>query len=175
MSVVLFRVDDRLVHGQVIASWGRVLSPSRIVVISDTIAQSSWERDLYETAIPEGVAFEVWSVAEAAVKFESCEAASEKVFILVEDLRTAMRLLESGLPLGELNLGGIHYEEGREELLPYLYLSTEDKERLLWLRERGVRILAQDVPSELVEAFRESRERFEARAGGPGAPPRPGR
>jgi mannose/fructose/N-acetylgalactosamine-specific phosphotransferase system component IIB len=147
MSVVLFRVDDRLVHGQVIASWGRVLSPSRIVVISDTVAQSSWERDLYETAIPEGVVFEVWSVAEAGVKFGSCEAAGEKVFILVEDLRTVTRLLENGLPLGELNLGGIHYEEGREELLPYLYLSTEDKERLLWLRERGVRVLAQDVPS----------------------------
>lgn len=154
MAVVLFRVDDRLVHGQVTAGWGRVLSPSRIVVISDTISRSSWEKDLYAAAVPESIAFEVWSVAEAGERFGPCDASREKVFILVEDLETVTRLVQNGLALEELNLGGIHHEHGREEILPYLYLSPEDRRRLLWLKERGVHVFAQDVPTAgAVDAF----------------------
>jgi mannose/fructose/N-acetylgalactosamine-specific phosphotransferase system component IIB len=147
MPVVLFRVDDRLVHGQVIASWGRVYSPSRIIIISDAIARSSWERDLYATAVPAGVAFDVWSVEEARKEFLSCDAAAEKVFVIVEDLETVTRLVEGGTPIREVKLGGIHHDEGRREVLPYLYLSREDRERLRWLSDRGMNITGQDVPS----------------------------
>jgi mannose/fructose/N-acetylgalactosamine-specific phosphotransferase system component IIB len=147
MTVVLFRVDDRLVHGQVTAGWGRVLSPEKIVIISDSIASSSWESELYRTAVPEGVDFEVLTVDELVERYASFDQSSEKVVILVEDLETVARCVESGLRIERINVGGIHYDEGKEEVLPYVYLDEDDRERLFELRERGISCSAQDVPS----------------------------
>jgi len=147
MAVVLFRVDDRLAHGQVTAGWGRVLSPARIVIISDPIAGSSWETALYRTAIPQGVEFEVLTVEQALEKFPTYTEGREKVFILVENIETVSRLVEGGLVLDKVNLGGIHHDRGREEILPYIYLSPLDRERLIELKEKGIDLIAQDVPS----------------------------
>ncbi len=147
MTVDLFRVDDRLVHGQVTAGWGRVLEPGRIVIIDDETAGSGWEKDLYESAVPPDTAFEVWSVEEAVTGLPACREDDVTTFVLVRDLDTLTRLVERGCPVGEVNLGGIHYEEGRRELLPYLYLDSDDRARLLWLREQGVAVTARDLPT----------------------------
>jgi mannose/fructose/N-acetylgalactosamine-specific phosphotransferase system component IIB len=147
MAVVLFRVDDRLVHGQVTAGWGRVLSPSRIVVINDSIAESDWEKDLYRSAVPEGIDFEVWTVEEAIEKFMFHNESNEKVFVLVEDLETVSRLVDGGLEIESVNIGGIHYEDGKQEVISYVYLSSADRDLLFELKKRGVNIVAQDVPT----------------------------
>ncbi len=147
MAVVLFRVDDRLVHGQVTSGWGRVLKPARIVVINDSLAASSWEMDLFRSAIPEEIIFEVLTVEQAASIMPRFCKSSEKVFVLIEDLHTLVSLVERGAEIGPVNLGGLHFDDGKEEILPYVYLNKDDVKILLWLREHGVDIRAQDVPS----------------------------
>jgi len=155
MTVVLLRVDDRLVHGQVTAGWGRVLSPSRIVIISDSIAGSSWETDLYRTAIPEGVQLDVLTVDQALETFSSYTDGNEKVFVLVENIEVVSSLVEGGLEVKKVNLGGIHHDEGKKEIVSYIYLSPEDIDRLTQLREKGIDISAQDVPSgKKIDIFR---------------------
>ncbi|MFQ6103137.1 MAG: PTS system mannose/fructose/N-acetylgalactosamine-transporter subunit IIB [Candidatus Glassbacteria bacterium] len=162
MTIILFRVDERLVHGQVTAGWGRVLQPSRIVIINDSIAAENWERELIRPAVPEGVEFEVLTVGEAVDKLREYEESRERVFVLVEDLETVTVLVEKGARIRSINLGGIYHEDGREEILPYLYLNPEDKERLFWLGENGMVITVQDVPSARpVDVFKYIRKKEE--------------
>ena len=146
MSWVLHRVDDRLIHGQVVVAWGHHLRPRRIWVVDDTSAANAWERDLLADAAP-GVEVRVVTTAEAAAAYGDETSAEGAAFLLVRDLRTALALIEAGAPIAALNLGGLHYAPGRAKVNDYVYLDEPDRERCRRLLERGVRLEVQDVPA----------------------------
>jgi len=146
MSWALHRVDDRLIHGQVVVAWGHHLRPRRIWVVDDASAASDWERDLLADAAP-GVEVKVVAVAEG-IRIHSEEAAAEgPALLLVRDLRTALALVEGGATVAVLNLGGLHYAPGRTKVNDYLYLDAEDRARCRRLLELGVKLEVQDVPA----------------------------
>jgi len=146
MSWALHRVDDRLIHGQVVVAWGRHLHPQRIWVVDDATAANDWEKQLLATAAP-GVEVRVLTVAEAATEYGQ-EALAEGVSILlVRSLASAAELLEAGAAIPALNLGGIHYAPGRTKVNDYIYLSADDRAHARHLIARGVRLTVQDVPA----------------------------
>ena len=148
MPIVLGRVDDRLVHGQVVIGWGRPLGLQRIVLVDDEVRASEWEQELYRMAAPPEIAVEFSSAAEAAPRLAEWEAARERVLILVGAVATAADLLRrSPGALHKLNLGGIHAGGGRRERLRYLYLSEDELAMLQRLAREGLEISAQDGPS----------------------------
>ncbi len=147
MSVVLVRVDDRLIHGQVIVGWGSAVSPDRIVLADDQIASSSWERDLYRAGVPPGTESEFVSVDAAARRVGAWEASTERVLILVPDVAALVRLCEGAPGIREVNLGGVHQEGDRSQRLTYLFLTDDELVQLQRLQEGGVGITAQDLPS----------------------------
>lgn len=148
MPIVLCRVDDRLVHGQVVIGWGRPLGLQRIVLVDDEVRASEWEQELYRMAAPPEIAVEFSSAAEAAPRLAEWETGKERVLILVGAVATAADLLRrSPGALQKLNLGGIHAGGGRRERLRYLYLSEEELAMLQRLSREGLEISAQDVPS----------------------------
>lgn len=147
MSVVLFRVDERLIHGQVVLGWGGQLKPDRYIVVDSELAVSEWEQELYRLALPNGTAAEFWSPALAAVNIQTWQESTERTFLLVRSLAAAVELAAGGaLDGATLNLGGLHHAPSRRELLPYLYLGEEDVERVRWLQSSGVNVVAQDLP-----------------------------
>ena len=148
MPIVLCRVDDRLVHGQVVVGWGRPLDLQRIVLVDEEVRASPWEQELYRMAAPPEMAVEFADSAEAAPRLAGWEAGRERVLVLVGTIATATEL-ERRAPgvLGKLNLGGIHAGPGRRERLRYLYLSDEELSMLQGLARRGMQITAQDVPT----------------------------
>lgn len=146
MSWVLHRVDDRLIHGQVIVAWGRRLRPSRIWVVDDASAADPWERDLLATVAP-GIEVRVATVAEAAAAYAGEAAAAGGAFLLVRDLRSALALVEAGASIAAFTLGGLHYAPGRDKINEYIYLGAEDRRAARALIARGVRLEVQDVPA----------------------------
>jgi PTS system mannose-specific IIB component/fructoselysine and glucoselysine-specific PTS system IIB component len=148
MPIVLCRVDDRLVHGQVVVGWGRPLDLHRIVLVDEAVRASPWEQELYRMAAPPEIAMEFADPAEAAPRLAEWEAGKERVLVLVGSIATACDL-ERRAPgvLGKLNLGGIHAGPGRRERLRYLYLSDEEISMLLGLVRRGMEVVAQDLPT----------------------------
>jgi mannose/fructose/N-acetylgalactosamine-specific phosphotransferase system component IIB len=148
MPIVLCRVDDRLVHGQVVVGWGRPLDLHRIVLVDDEVRQSPWEQELYRMAAPAEIAMDFLSAVEAAALLRGWDAGRERVLVLVGTIGTAAELLRRAPGvLGRLNLGGIHAAPGRIERLRYLYLSDEELAMLQRMAERGVEVSAQDVPT----------------------------
>jgi mannose/fructose/N-acetylgalactosamine-specific phosphotransferase system component IIB len=148
MPIVLCRVDDRLVHGQVVVGWGRPLDLHRIVLIDDEVRQSPWEQELYRMAAPSEIAMDFLDAPEAALRLAGWEAGRERVLVLVGTIGTAAELLRRAPGvLRRLNLGGIHAGPGRRERLRYLYLSDDELALLGRMAERGVEVSAQDVPT----------------------------
>jgi mannose/fructose/N-acetylgalactosamine-specific phosphotransferase system component IIB len=74
VAIVLFRVDDRLIHGQVVVGWGRPLGVNRVVLVDDQVAASAWEQDLYRMAVTSDIEVEFVTVAQAASRLRDWQA-----------------------------------------------------------------------------------------------------
>lgn len=148
MALVLCRVDDRLVHGQVVIGWGRPLSARFIVLVDDGVRASAWEQDLYRMAVPEGIDVVFASTAEAVDSLAGWAADPRPGILLTGDLAT-MADLHRASPdiLHRINLGGIHHRPDRHERLRYLYLSPGEEQLLATLQADGADITAQDLPT----------------------------
>ena len=147
MPIVLHRVDERLIHGQVVVGWGSQLRPDRIIVVDDDLAVSSWEQELYCLGVPPEIAAEFISVSAARERLPQLRAAEERIFMLTGDAGTMARLGRDGLLHGaEVNIGGIHHAPGRKQALPYVYLSDAEITALRELADGGADVSARDLP-----------------------------
>jgi mannose/fructose/N-acetylgalactosamine-specific phosphotransferase system component IIB len=147
VAIDLYRIDDRLIHGQVVVGWGQPLNLGFIALVDDEVAESEWEQELYRMGVP----------PEMDVFFASPESASERLgewqsderpgILLTGDIDTMRRLIDLCPQVKSVNLGGIHHRAGRNLKLRYVYLSPQEEEALRELQRRGVQVTAQDVPS----------------------------
>ena len=148
MTIVLYRVDERLIHGQVVLGWGSQLHPHRIVVVDDELATSAWEQELYTLGLPGELSSEFCSVEDARARLQEWRDSEQRTILLTRDIATMRQLARSGALHGEdVNLGGIHHSPGRRPILPYLYLSEADFTELRELAAEGVTVSARDLPN----------------------------
>lgn len=148
MPILLCRVDDRLIHGQVVIGWGRPLDLERIILVDDDVARNDWEQDLYRMAVPDGIGVEFAGTADAVAALEHWQVSPLRTAVLTGNLQT-MAQLQAAAPqtVRRINLGGIHHQPGRTERLPYLYLTDAEMGELRLLASRGAAVTAQDVPT----------------------------
>jgi PTS system mannose-specific IIB component/fructoselysine and glucoselysine-specific PTS system IIB component len=148
MPIVLHRVDERLIHGQVVVGWGGQLRPDRYLVVDQLLAASQWEQELYTLGVPEKVEVDFVTADEGRDRLPDWRASELRSVLLTRDLATMLDLARAGLLRGEkVNLGGLHLRKGREEVLPYLFLDPTDRKHLHEMEAEGVLISAQDLPS----------------------------
>lgn len=147
MPVKLARIDDRLIHGQVVLGWVPVVKPNRILVACDRVAASDWERKFYASCVPPDIPTTFLSIDQTAQSLTAEPFASEQLLVLLESAEDAWKLVSAGVALREVNVGGLHYREGAIELLPFVFVTPEDRASLRELVKKGVTLSAQDVPS----------------------------
>lgn len=148
MPIVLARVDDRLIHGQVVIGWGRSLGLERIILVDDDVAANDWEQDLYRMAVPDGMAVAFATTDEASSALPAWQDSPLKAAVLTGNLATMARLHDAAPDiLRRINLGGIHHQPGRSERLPYVYLSDAELAELRAMAADGATVTAQDVPT----------------------------
>ena len=148
MAVLLYRVDERLIHGQVVLGWGTGLHPDRIVVVDDDLAGSDWEQELYTLGLPEQIRASFETVARARDALADWAGNRERILLLTRDLATMRRLGAGGLLDGrEVNVGGIHHAPGRDKVLPYVFLGTAERDDIRALVREGAHVVARDLPA----------------------------
>jgi len=147
VPLLLARVDDRLIHGQVVHGWGSRLHPTWIGIVSDALRADPARAELYLFAAPEGTQARTLSVAETLIEATRATIEAERSLLLFPGVAEPLRLKQGGFPLTELNVGGLHHAPGKHELLPYVYLDGRDREALRALAALGVRLVAQDLPT----------------------------
>lgn len=148
MGIVLFRVDERLIHGQVVVGWGNQLRAKRYLVFDDHLSTSEWEQDLYRLALPANVVAEFWSTSEAVRVLPEVREDSAPAVVLFRSLEAASRLGEGALVSGdELNLGGLHHKPGATAVRPYLHVDKAEAGFVRALCDRGIKVYGRDLPS----------------------------
>lgn len=148
MTLALARVDDRLIHGQVVIGWGRPLGVGFIALVDDDVAGNDWEQDLYRMAVPPEVEVEFATVAEAIERLPGWQARPDTGLLLTGDVAPMVELVTRAPGrVPAVNLGGVHHRPGRRERTSYVYLTDDEYALLAGAAALGVRVTAQDVPS----------------------------
>lgn len=146
MSLALVRLDDRLIHGQVVVGWGQPLNIEFIILVDDEVRDSAWEQDLYRMGVPSSIEVVFASVEEARRRIPDWEVDPRVGILLAGDIDT-MAALVAGGNVPRVNIGGIHHRAGRSERLRYVYLTDEEAAKLRRLASDGIVVTAQDVPT----------------------------
>ena len=147
-NILLTRIDNRLVHGQVGVVWTSSLGANLLVVADDETAASPLQQELM-TATAES--------SEVGIRFFTLQrtidiihkaSRRQKIFIVVKTPDSAKTLIEGGVPIKELNVGNMHYAKGKDEITKKVYMDAHDKETLKTIAAGGVNVFIQDVPSD---------------------------
>jgi PTS system mannose-specific IIB component/fructoselysine and glucoselysine-specific PTS system IIB component len=147
MGLVLYRIDDRLIHGQVVVGWGQPLGIGFIVLVDDEVASSDWEQELYRMGVPPEMEVYFHSVASAAEALPDLQRDPRPGILLTADIETMSRLVAATGAIPTVNVGGVHHRTGRLQRLRYVFLTSEEESALRELARRGVNVTAQDVPA----------------------------
>jgi mannose/fructose/sorbose-specific phosphotransferase system IIB component len=146
MPVLLYRVDDRLIHGQVVVGWGRYLKANSILVCSDRVADDELARTMMEMGAPADVKVEVLRLAEAAAALGNDSFGKRSAIVLFETPADALGLVELNINIKKLNVGGMHFRPGKRQIMEGVSVNKADCEALYELAARGVDIYVQMVP-----------------------------
>ena len=147
MAIDLYRIDDRLIHGQVVVGWGQPLNLGFIALVDDEVAGSEWEQELYRMGVPPDMDVYFATPDEASRLLDQWNDDQRPGILLTGDIDTMRRLIALCPSIKTVNLGGIHHRAGRTLKLRYVYLTPQEEEALRALERSGVVVTAQDVPS----------------------------
>jgi PTS system mannose-specific IIB component len=152
-NIVLARVDDRLIHGEVVSVWTPSLSVNRIVIADDAVAADKFNCKVLKVLAPAGVKVNVYTVDEATEKMKTEGPKTEKVMILAKTPITFLRMVENGLDLKEINLGGMGIRDERTPFIKNVACSPEEIESVKKMLDKGIRVYYQLVPEQqIIEA-----------------------
>jgi PTS system mannose-specific IIB component/fructoselysine and glucoselysine-specific PTS system IIB component len=147
VAVELYRIDDRLIHGQVVVGWGQPLDIRFIVLVDDDVAASDWEQELYRMGVPPGVDVFFESVDSAIGRHAEFARDPRPGILLTGNIDTMRRLVAGVSAIRAVNVGGVHHRAGRVQRLRYVFLTPEEEDTLRALARSGVAVTAQDVPA----------------------------
>lgn len=144
--LTLVRVDNRLIHGQVVEAWVPFLKVDRLVVADAQAANSPLMRAAMALAVSGSIEVRIQPPEE--VDFAALQSDSTKTLLLMRDVADVVSARSRGLALDHLNLGNVHHAEGRKQLSASVYLSPAELVSLKKLSESGVEVEARAVPSD---------------------------
>jgi mannose/fructose/N-acetylgalactosamine-specific phosphotransferase system component IIB len=147
VALELYRIDDRLIHGQVVVGWGQPLDLRFIVLVDDEVAASDWEQELYRMGVPPDMDVYFDTVDSAATNLSRYRDDDRLGMLLTGDIGTMTRLVDATGDIRRVNVGGIHHKPGRAQRLRYVFLTPAEEAQLRALASRGLEVSAQDVPA----------------------------
>ncbi len=142
------RVDDRLVHGQVMVGWREHLGANQVLVASDRLAANPMAARLLRLTSPTDVSLVIDSVEGLCRRLLAGEFSAKKDILLFESLADILKALDLGLRFPCLNLGGLRHHDSHIAFSPSVSLSLEDIEKLREIVDRRVSIEIQMLPRE---------------------------
>lgn len=145
MSVNLLRIDDRLIHGQVATSWAKAVKCEAIFAISDEVANDELRKELLLQIAPPHLKAYVIPVEKAIKVYNNPKYASRNILMLVTKPEDAVRLVEGGLRINTINVGGMTHKEGNKQLSDAVTVNPSNVEAFKKLLDMGVKLSLQKV------------------------------
>lgn len=153
--MIWFRIDNRLIHGQIIEAWLPYLNARRLAVINDELAVDRMRQEIMRLAISESLEIDFIPMEQALALYSRLAEKKAPALLLLENCLDARRLQEQGVPMPVLNVGNMHYAAGKRQICPHAAVSESDLNCLRELAGQGVRLDFRSVPSDnpVVEQF----------------------
>lgn len=163
-NVVLARVDDRLIHGEVVTAWTPNTRATRIMIIDDEVAADTFNVRIVKALAPAGTKVIVYDVAKASEKLMVEGVPGERILLLAKSPVTYQRLIQAGVPIKEVNLGGAGIRGERQPFINNVALDPKEVSACDAMKSAGVRVYYQLVPEQKVieidDALKKAKENF---------------
>lgn len=151
IKYVLARVDSRLLHGQVATGWTKATNPNRIIVVSDNVAKDKLRKNMIKQAAPTGVHANTVPIAKMIKVDKDPRFGNTRAMLLFETPEDALRAIEGGVGIKELNIGSMAYSEGKVNVNQVLAMNQEDVDTFKKLKQLGIKFVVKKVPSSNAE------------------------
>lgn len=148
MKIELVRIDDRFIHGQVLTKWVKLRPINRIIIVSDTVAQDEMRKTLVLSVAPPNVKASAVTVDKMVRAFQSPRYTNDSVMLLFERPEDIVELVEKGVPLKEINVGGMRFEKNRQQITKAVSVSPTNIEAFKKLHELGVHLELRQLPGD---------------------------
>ncbi len=149
-NILLTRVDNRLIHGQVGVTWVNHLGANLILVANDEVANDPVQQNLMEMVLPDVIQTRFFTI-DKTIKIIHKAADRQKIFLVCRTPQDALRLIEGGVPIDKLNIGNMHFSEGKEQISSTVSLDEDDKKTIRKIIDKGVKVEVRRVPDERVD------------------------
>lgn len=145
-EIVLTRIDDRLIHGQVMTSWVKVTGANKIIVVDDLVAKDDFIKSMLQMSMPPGLKLDTYTVTDAANVLKNDTCGNGKIIILAKRPDVIYELLKKGVKLEEINVGGMGANPGRRKLYKNISASDEEREIFRKIVEIGAKVNIRIIP-----------------------------
>lgn len=149
-NILLTRVDNRLIHGQVGVTWVNHLGANLILVANDKVAADPVQQSLMEMVLPDAIQTRFFTI-DKTINIIHKASDRQKIFLVCRTPQDALRLIEGGVPIKELNIGNMHFSEGKEQISSTVSLDEDDKKTIRKIIDLGIKVAIRRVPDERVE------------------------
>jgi len=148
MAITLIRIDDRLIHGQIIQGWVKHLKIQKIFVCNDEVAADEMRKALMEIAVPAELKILIFPISQAAKAAQEAEFTKEKTLFLFTKPRDLIRFIDSGLTIKSANIGAMHFGPGKKHILETISVDEDDVLAFQELARRGIELEVRTVPTD---------------------------
>lgn len=149
-NILLTRIDNRLLHGQVATLWTNTIGANLILIANDEVSTNEMRQGLMNMAAPNGVATRYFSI-EKTIEVIHKAADRQKIFIVCETPQDVVKLVEGGVPITKVNIGNMHMAEGKRQVATVIAVDDSDVAAFKRLQELGVELEIRRVPTESTE------------------------
>lgn len=148
MIINLARIDDRLIHGQVATVWAKEAKAERIIVCSDEVAEDQIRKSLLLQVAPPGIKVSVIDIDKAIRVYNNPKYANDHVFYLFTCPQDVLRMIEGGVNIKSLNIGGMAFKEGKKQITKAVSVNDSDKEAFRKMNSLGVELEIRTVATD---------------------------
>jgi PTS system mannose-specific IIB component len=147
-KLVLTRVDDRLIHGQVMTSWVKKTDANKIIIVDDEVANDDFMVELLQMSAPDGIDICVSNIEKSVDLINNLAKEDSRAIVLVKTPITIKRMTDIGATINELIVGGMGTNEKREVLYKNISASQEEKRIFKELIHDGMEIYIHIIPDQ---------------------------
>ena len=150
-NILLTRIDNRLIHGQVATQWCGVLGANLLLVANDAVANDEFRQGLMNMAAPAYAQTRFFSI-QKTIDIIGKASPAQKIFIICENPQDVLKLVEGGVPIKKLNIGNMHMADGKRQVATTVAVDENDVAAFKKLQELGVELSIQRVPDTAPES-----------------------
>ncbi|WP_367377782.1 PTS sugar transporter subunit IIB [Enterococcus gilvus] len=147
-NIVFARVDDRLIHGEVVTAWTPTYSINHIVIIDDIVASDPFQKRVLKALAPTKVRVDAFTTEEGVAELNKPFNEKERILLLTKTPITYAKLVEAGIELPQVNLGGMGIRDEREPFIKNVACDKAEVEAIRQMVDKGVHVFYQLVPEQ---------------------------